>query len=63
MNKAYRMILAATVLLVASVGAAQEEGVALTVYNGDFAMVRETRSLEVGADGETVVTYTVEYTW
>ena len=36
--------------------AADEEGVALTVYNGGYGVVREIRSLDIGADGHVKFT-------
>lgn len=44
------------ILTVVMPAVAQDEGVALTVYNGDYAVVRETRSLEIGKDGEVKFT-------
>ncbi len=48
-----RELIAVAVLLAAAVpaGAEEAEGVALTVYNGGFAVVREVRSLDIAADG------------
>ena len=45
--------IAAAVLLAAVLpaGAKEDEGVALTVYNGGFAVVREVRGLDIAADG------------
>jgi hypothetical protein len=42
-----------TVLLAGATaaGAQEKEGVALTVYNGGFAVVREVRKLDIAADG------------
>jgi len=36
--------------------AADEEGVALTVYNGGYGVIREIRSLDIGADGQVKFT-------
>ena len=43
------VLIAAAVVLPAS--AAEKEGVALTVYNGGYGVVRETRSLDIAKDG------------
>ena len=51
MNAA-KWIAAAVLLAAALPGTAQEkEGVALTVYNGGYGVVREVRSLDIAADG------------
>ncbi|MEI7835003.1 MAG: hypothetical protein WCK05_01155 [Planctomycetota bacterium] len=38
-------------LIAGSVIAQEKEGVALTVYNGGYGVVREIRELDIGADG------------
>ncbi len=50
MNRSHWTIVALVALL-AVPAACQDEGVSLTVYNGNFGVVREARQVEVSADG------------
>jgi len=43
--------LTAALALPAAAGAQEKEGVAVTVYNGGYCVVRETRNLDIGRDG------------
>lgn len=49
-------LIAAALLAAAPAAAAEKEGVALTVYNGGYGVVREIRSLDIGADGKVKFT-------
>jgi hypothetical protein len=46
------IVLAVLAAAVGPAGAEEKEGVALTVYNGGFAVVREVRGLDIAADGK-----------
>jgi len=51
MNAKHWIVMGLVAVMVLPVAAAEKEGVALTVYNGGYGVVREIRSLEIPADG------------
>jgi hypothetical protein len=57
MNGRYWIIALLAIVFVGPVGAAdQKQGVAVTVYNGGYGVVREVRQLDIGADGRVQFT-------
>ncbi len=51
MNAKHWIVMGLVAVMALPATAQEKEGVALTVYNGGYGVVREIRSLEIGADG------------
>jgi len=56
MNAAKTIVFVCLLALALPAGAQEKEGVAVTVYNGGYGVVREVRNLTIGADGNVKFT-------